>query len=161
MKHHLLITMMFVFALTGCSSSETQTPPTSSSGSSGTSGSTGSWGTSGSPDTSSGGETSSGAAAAAPQAPKLDQVAKMTGSLHVTWTNPEGGCDSIEGERKATMAGGVVHEEYKVAFTVPGEADNKHDMTATDDMDYTYRLRCKKGDKYSPYSNEMTKNPAK
>jgi hypothetical protein len=158
MKRRLLITTMVVVALVGCSSSETQTPPTGSSGSS--SGSSGSSGTSGAPDTtSSGGQNTSGAAA--PKAPTLDQVAKMSGGLHVMWTNPADGCDSVEGERKATMAGGIVHEEYKVAFTVPGEADNKHDVTATDDMDYAYRLRCKKGDKYSPYSNEMTKNPTK
>jgi len=157
MNRHLLITTMFIVAVAGCSSSETPTPPTGSSGSS--SGSAGSSGTSGAPNTtSSGGEDVSGGSSA-PKAPTLDQLAKMSGALHVMWTNPEDGCDSIEGERKATMAGGTVHEEYKVAFTVPGEADNKHDMTATDDMDYTYRLRCKKGDKYSSYSNEMTKNP--
>lgn len=85
----------------------------------------------------------------------------MMGALHVMWTNPEAGCDSIEVERKAAMADGSVHEPYAVAFTLPGAADNKHDTTATDDMDYTYRLRCKKSDKYSTYSNEVSKNPKK
>ena len=159
MKRHLLIAAMVFTALAGCSSSDTESP--GSSGSSGTSGSSGSSGTSGSPDTSSGGESSSGGQTAGPQAPKLEELMKMSGALHVMWTNPDEGCDAIEGERKATMAGGMVHEEYKVVFTEPGEADNKHDMGATEDMDYTYRLRCKKGDKYSAYSNELTKNPMK
>lgn len=83
----------------------------------------------------------------------------MMGGLHVMWTNAETACDSIVGERKAEMADGTVHEQYKQAFSVPGEADNKHDTTATADMKYTYRLRCKKGDAVSAYSNEMGGNP--
>ena len=82
----------------------------------------------------------------------------MMGALHVIWTNEDAACDSIVGERKAEM-GATVHEPYKEVFTVPGEADNKHDTTATDDMKYTYRLRCKKGDAFSEYSNEMGLNP--
>lgn len=85
----------------------------------------------------------------------------MMGALHVMWANPAVGCESIELERKATMADGTVHEEYAVAFTLPGAADNKHDTAATEDMDYTYRLRCKIGGTYSKYSNEMTQNPTK
>lgn len=134
MKRHPVISAIFFFAVAGCSESETKAPA-SSSGTSGTGG--------------------------GPGAPKLDDLVKMSGALHVMWTNPAEGCDSVEGERQAAMADGTVHEAYKVVFTEPGEADNKHDMTATADMDYTYRLRCKKGDAFSAYSNEMTKNPTK
>ena len=87
-------------------------------------------------------------------APTLDKIMKMTGGLHLLWTNPAGvECDTIEGERKtATTA-------YAVAFTVPGSVDNKHDATATAKTTYTYRLRCKVGTAYSDYSNEMSGNP--
>jgi hypothetical protein len=98
-------------------------------------------------------------AAAAPKAPTLDTVAKMDGALHVMWTNPTPACDTVEGERQATMPDGSVMEKYKVVFTVPGEADNKHDTSATDAMTYSYRLRCKVGAVYSMYSNVVAGNP--
>lgn len=152
----MLISCAFIVGLTACSSSEeTNTPAPSSSGGSsgvGTSSSSSSGST-----TSSG--SSSGTAAATLKAPKIDQVNKMMGALHVIWTNQETTCDSIVGERKAEMAG-AVHEPYKELFTVPGEADNKHETTATDtQMKYTYRLRCKKGDAFSAYSNELGGTP--
>ncbi len=96
-----------------------------------------------------------------PTAPTLQTVQKMDGALHVAWKNADSSCDSIEGESQGTMADGTIHHKYKVAFTVPGDVDNKHDTTATDDMTYTYRLRCKKGSTYSPYSNEISANPKK
>lgn len=104
-------------------------------------------------------DTTTPPAAAAPKAPTIDDVAKMQGALHVMWTNPTPACDMVEGERQATMSDGSIMEKYKVVFTVPGEADNKHDMTATDAMTYSYRLRCKVGTVYSPYSNVATGNP--
>ena len=115
------------------------------------------------PTTTATGDTTSGGtpapAAAAPKAPTVDGVAKMQGALHVMWTNPTPACDSIEGERQATMSDGTVHEKYKVVFTVPGEADNKHDTSATDAMTYSYRLRCKVGAAYSDYSNVKAGSP--
>ena len=99
------------------------------------------------------------AVAVLPVAPTLKTLMKMSGGLHVMWTNPSSKCDSIEGERKADMADGSSMEKYKVVFTVPGEADNKHETTATADMKYTYRLRCKVGTQYSEYSNEKSGNP--
>jgi hypothetical protein len=93
------------------------------------------------------------------KAPTIDKVMKMQGALHVEWTNVDTSCDSVEGEREANMPDGTLMEKYKVVFTVPGEADNKHDTSATDNMKYTYKLRCKKGTTYSPYSNEMSGNP--
>lgn len=157
MKTICAATVLSLFAVcTGCSSSqEPQSPSPTTSGSSGTTGSSGSSGSSG--DTTSGG--TSGTPAATLKAPKVDQVAKMMGALHVMWTNQEATCDAIVGERKAQMADGTVHEPYAVAFTVPGEADNKHDTKATADMKYTYRLRCKKGETFSEYSNEVSGNP--
>jgi hypothetical protein len=108
-------------------------------------------------DTAPGGTTTP--PAVTPKAPTIDGIMKMAGALHVMWTNPTPACDTIEGERQATMADGSIMEKYKVVFTVPGEADNKHDTTATDAMTYSYRLRCKKGGTYSAYSNEMTGKP--
>lgn len=108
-------------------------------------------------DTTSGGTTPP--AAAAPKAPTVDSVEKMQGALHVMWTNPTPACDTVEGERQATMSDGSVMEKYKVVFTVPGEADNKHDTSATDAMTYSYRLRCKVGTTYSEYSNVKAGSP--
>lgn len=141
-----------------CSSSSTTPSPTGTSSSGGSSGETAS--SSGATDSSDGG-ASSGTATATVAAPQLTEIMKMMGALHVNWTNKEPACDSIEGEREAKMADGSTMEKFKVVFTVPGDADNKMDSSATDDMTYTYRLRCKKGSTYSDYSNEMSANPMK
>jgi hypothetical protein len=86
-------------------------------------------------------------------APMLDSVEKMHGGLHVMWTNMQKGCDAIELERK-------LDTDFKLIFTIPdGTVDNKHDGTVTAGKVYAYRLRCKKGDTYSAYSNEMTGTP--
>jgi hypothetical protein len=87
------------------------------------------------------------------KAPTIDKIMQMAGALHVTWTNAEPSCDAIELERKtATVA-------WKVVAKLPGEADNKHDATATEPTMYTYRVRCKKADAYSAYSNEKSAKP--
>ena len=93
--------------------------------------------------------------AASLKAPKLTMVMKMMGVLHAMWTNNQTDCDSIEMERKDDMTA------YKVVFTLAGDLDNKMDSGASANMTYTYRLRCKKGADYSPYSNEMSANPTK
>lgn len=88
------------------------------------------------------------------KAPTITMVMAMSGGLHVTWTNNQKDCDSIEGERKSGT------DAYKVAFTVPdGTVDNKHDAPLTAGKTYTYRVRCKKGADYSPYSNEKSGTP--
>lgn len=92
-------------------------------------------------------------AAGGPEAPMLTEVTPMEGALHLRWMNMQTDCDSVEAESK--MEG----TDYAVAFNVPGSADNSMDTKATDDMLYTYRLRCKKGAQASPYSNEMSANP--
>lgn len=88
------------------------------------------------------------------KAPIIEMVMPMSpGGLHVTWKNQQADCSEIEAERKSPT------QEYAVVFTVPGAADNKHDGTATDNVEYTYRLRCKRGGEYSSYSNEMSGTP--
>ena len=155
---HRVIAAFFIASLAGCSSSDdTNTPPTTSSSSSSSSSSGGSKGTSSSSSSSS----SSGAATTTVKAPSLESVEKMGTGLHVVWKNNEPECDAIELERQAQMPDGSIMEKYKVAFTLPGEADNKHDTSASADMKYTYRLRCKKGTTYSDYSNEVSGNPVK
>ena len=87
-------------------------------------------------------------------APTIGSIAKMAGGLHVTWKNAQKDCDKIEGERKSDA------EPYKVAFSVPGVADNKHDAVGlAAGTVYTYRLRCVKGDSVSDYSAEKTGTP--
>src|SRR5690606_21637811 len=86
-------------------------------------------------------------------APHLAEAMPMAGGIHVTWHLPSVECDSIEGERKTDA------EPYAVVFSVPGNIDNKHDGDATEDTTYTYRLRCKRGEVYSEYSNELGANP--
>ncbi|MGK4008359.1 hypothetical protein WMF31_37445 [Sorangium sp. So ce1036] len=82
----------------------------------------------------------------------LEFVMPMAGVLHVEWT-PQEGCDQFEGERKDPM------NDYAVAFTLAGTKNAYMDPEATEDMEYTYRLRCKVGEVYSAYSNEMSGNP--
>ena len=146
--------------VTACSSSTPDPVPTTGTGTTGTPATDPT--TAPPADTApAGGTTTTPPAAAAPKAPTLQTVAKMQGALHVMWTNPTPACDSVEGERQATMPDGTIMEKYKVVFTVPGEADNKHDISATDAMTYSYRLRCKTGTVYSSYSNVVAGNPTK
>jgi hypothetical protein len=89
-------------------------------------------------------------------APTIDGIMKMAGALHVVWSNPaDTTCDKIAVERKSDT------EAYKVVYTLPGEADNKHDGTATKDTTYTYRVQCLVGTESSDYSNEKSANPMK
>ena len=85
----------------------------------------------------------------------LKTVEKMDAALMVTWMNMESGCSAVEGERK------MGSEAFKSVFSVPGDVDNKHDATATTDATYTYRVRCKKGESTSAWSNEMAMNPVR
>jgi hypothetical protein len=83
-------------------------------------------------------------------APVIEEVMPMEGVLHVSWQNAQPDCDAVEGERKPASG------DYTMAFSVPGNVDNKMDTGATPAGTYSYRLRCKKGTAYSPYSNEMS-----
>jgi hypothetical protein len=97
--------------------------------------------------------SSSSSATGTVQAPMIMGVEPMAGALHITWMNQQSDCDSVVAERKMGTAA------YAAAFTVPGDVDNKMDTSATDDMTYTYRLRCQKGSTFSAYSDEMSANP--
>ena len=88
------------------------------------------------------------------QAPMLMEVEPMEGALHLAWINRQKDCDSVEAERK------MEHQtSYDLAFSVPGSVDNEMDTAATDNMMFTYRMRCKKGATYSSYSHEVSANP--
>lgn len=87
------------------------------------------------------------------KAPTITMVMTMDGGLHVMWENAQKDCDAVEGERKSET------EAYTLVFTTPGSTDNKHDAPLTKGTAYTYRVRCKKGSSYSPYSNEESGTP--
>ncbi|WP_437300416.1 multicopper oxidase domain-containing protein [Sorangium sp. So ce426] len=61
----------------------------------------------------------------------------MLDVLHVEWVR-QPACDHIEAERKDPM-----HDDA-VAFTVAGSKKAYMDSDATEDMEYTYRLRSNK-----------------
>jgi hypothetical protein len=87
------------------------------------------------------------------EAPMLMKVMPMQGALHLEWMNMQTDGDMVEAERR------MPETEFAQVFSIPGTVDNKMDAQATDNMVYTYRLRCKKGDAYSDYSNELSANP--
>lgn len=88
-----------------------------------------------------------------PQAPYLDTVAAMHGALHLFWTNETTDCDAIEIERSTS-------EDFELVFSVDGDVEDLADDDATDpSLLYTYRLRCRQGEVYSPYSNEDARSP--
>jgi hypothetical protein len=132
----------------GCSSSETKNPVPSTGTPTGTE-------TPAPADTTTADPSPADTTPAAPtvKAPTIQEIMKMAGALHVSWTNAEPSCDAIELERMTATA------PWKVVATLPGEADNKHDATATSATMYTYRVRCKKAATYSAYSNEMSASP--
>ncbi|WP_437966977.1 hypothetical protein WMF04_46745 [Sorangium sp. So ce260] len=133
-------------ALAACGGSETESSPADGTGGGGGAGAAS--GTGGHGGAGEGG----GPAATAADAPVLSFVMPMLGVLHVEWV-PQPECDQIEAERKDPM------HDYAVAFTVAGSKKAYMDSEATEDMEYTYRLRCKVGEVYSGYSNEMSGNP--
>ncbi|KYG09236.1 hypothetical protein BE21_19035 [Sorangium cellulosum] len=137
-------------ALAACGGSDTGSSPAEGAGGGGGAGAAD--GTGGHGGTGEGGGSGGGPAATAPGAPVLSFVMPMLGVLHVEWV-PQPECDQIEAERKDPT------HDYAVAFTVAGSKKAYMDSEATEDMEYTYRLRCKVGEVYSGYSNEMSGNP--
>lgn len=157
MKNLLAIVIVSGAVLVGCGDDK---GGGSSSGTSGTTSSSSSSSSSSSGDpTPTGDDAGASSGTPAPQAvpaPTMDRLVKMGGALHVMWLNPTNAtCDAIELERKADG------EAFAVAYTLGGSIDNKHDGQATKDTTYTYRTRCKVGAAYSPYSNEIARNPMK
>lgn len=89
-----------------------------------------------------------------PKAPYLDTVAALHGALHLFWTNETTNCDAIEIERS------IDEEPFGLIFSVEADVEDLADDSATDPtLLYAYRLRCKKGDAYSPYSNVDSRSP--
>ncbi len=140
-----LITALALSSAIGCSSSESKDPGPGTAGTSTTPAPT----TTAPDDTTPPADTTP----TPPKAPTMDGIMKMHGALHVSWTNAEPSCTAVELERKTATAA------WKVVYTLPGEADNKHDATATAATMYTYRARCKKATTYSAYSNEKSATP--
>ncbi|WP_438043926.1 hypothetical protein [Sorangium sp. So ce128] len=137
-------------ALAACGGSETESSSAGATGGGGGAGAAS--GTGGHGGTGEGGGSGGGPEATAPDAPVLSFVMPMLDVLHVEWVlQPE--CDEIEAERKDPM------NDYAVTFTVAGSKKAYMDSEATEDMEYTYRLRCKVGEVYSGYSNELSGNP--
>jgi hypothetical protein len=98
----------------------------------------------------------SDASVAAIQAPMIDVVrplrpdAGMAG-VHLGWDLQGQSCDQIVGERKDAL------DPYTTWFTVPGTSTSYDDTTPMAvGTNYTYRIRCKKGSSFSPYSNEVS-----
>ncbi|WP_437979202.1 hypothetical protein WMF11_25150 [Sorangium sp. So ce295] len=137
-------------ALAACGGSETGPSPVEGTGGDGGAGAAS--GTGGHGGTGEGGGSGGGPAATTPDAPVLSFVMPMLDVLHVEWV-PQPECDEIEGERKDLM------NDYAVAFTVAGSKKAYMDSEATENIKYTYRMRCKVGEVYSGYSNEMSGNP--
>lgn len=86
-------------------------------------------------------------------APTIERLMRMDGGLHVMWTNNQKDCDAVVGERKSGT------DEWAVAFTAAGTADNLHQTGMKPGVLCTYRLRCKKGADFSAFSNEKSQTP--
>lgn len=89
------------------------------------------------------------------QAPVLDTLKPgVPGpSLVVGWENPTPDCDTVEVWRKDAL------DPYVVIATPPGTATAYEDTTATQNENYTFRLRCVKAGAGSPFSSEESANP--
>jgi len=144
--------MVIAASVAACGGDDKTSSSTSSGGSSSGTASSSSGGSS-SGDTASGGTPDAGAVTPKAAGPKLTEVMKMTGSLHVTWELPATECDGVEPERKDGDG------DFVVKYKLPGTVENKHDGSATENVVYAYRARCKVGAEYTEYSNEMSKNP--
>ena len=132
----------------GDDATSTATTTTTSSAATGSGG-----GTSGSGGAGQGGE-GQGGQPAAPEAPVMKSVAKMSGALHVTWSNTTNDCDAVVLWRKQDEA------EYAIAYTLSGAATSQHDTEATSSSStYCYKAQCERGELVSADSNEKCGTP--
>jgi len=104
------------------------------------------------PDTYNGGTSSNPADLGPLEAPTLEAVIPMAKVLRVSWSL-NSTCDSIDGERRTDAV------TFIPAFTTLGTDTDYVDEDAHEDQNYTYRLRCLRGDKASDYSNMLGGNP--
>lgn len=86
------------------------------------------------------------------EAPTLESVVPMAKVLRVSWSL-NSTCDAIDGERRTDVV------TFIPAFTALGTDTDYVDEDADEDANYTYRLRCVRGDKASDYSNMLGGNP--
>lgn len=106
-----------------------------------------------------GGDTSAatgtgGSAATAPEAPDMKSAMKMSGALHVSWTNITTDGDAIHLFRNQN--GGAFEE----AYVLVGVATSQHDTAATDSsVTYCYRAQCERDGLFSVDSDEVCGTP--
>lgn len=94
------------------------------------------------------------AAATKPVTPQIASVAKMTGSLHVTWKLNDTGLSGVELWRNKDTGA------YAKLLGLPGSATNYHDTSAdAAGSNYCYQVMTMKGDVASDKSNEVCGTP--
>ncbi|MDI3285540.1 hypothetical protein [Polyangium sp. 15x6] len=86
------------------------------------------------------------------EAPVLEDVIPMSKVLRVRWSlvSP---CEEVEAERRTDA------ETFAPAFTAIGTDTDHVDEGANEDLTYTYRLRCVRGEEASDFSNTLSANP--
>jgi len=95
-----------------------------------------------------------GANTAVPEAPQMKSAMKMSGALHVSWTNVTTDCDKIHVSRNENA--GTFDEVYVLA----GAATSQHDTGATDSsLTYCYKASCERDGLSSADSNEVCGTP--
>lgn len=93
-------------------------------------------------------------AAPIPVTPQIDVMQTVPTGIKVGWYDTPD-CDLIVAE----MKNGI--QSYKEEFSVAGTETSTIDIKPAsfpnhDSMQFTYRLRCKKGTQFSAYSNELS-----
>ncbi len=157
LKHTLPV--FLVAALAACSSSDDGGGAGGGGAEGATSGAGGQGGAGASVTSSSVTSTSSaggsgGMAAEAPEAPVMKGVAKMSGALHVSWTNVTSDCDAVHLSRNEN--GGAYAEIKKLA----GAATSLHDAGASNSaISYCYTASCERAGLFSAESNEKCGTP--
>lgn len=93
-------------------------------------------------------------AAETPEAPVMKSLAKMSGALHVSWSNVTADCDAVHLSRNEN--GGEYGEIKKLA----GTATSQHDTGANDSsVTYCYTASCERAGLFSVESNEKCGSP--
>ena len=95
-----------------------------------------------------GGGTGSG-----PAAPSSLTAAPMGGGVHLTWKDNSTDEDGFDIERKE---GGTA---FSLLFSVPFDSALYHDADVLPGRTYTYRVRARRGEDMSAYSNEASADP--
>jgi len=86
------------------------------------------------------------------EAPFIEEVIPTSKVLRIRWTLPSS-CDQVEGERRTDA------QTFAPAFTAEGTDTDYVDEDANENLLYTYRLRCARGNATSDWSETMSGNP--